>query len=271
MSFRRIHISRCFMLGALVSLATCWAATTSLAESFRIETNIFVGEEKEKEKDRAKEEVVSRTTTLFQNGIVYDFLEKPERTAVFRGPHGGNPGRFILLNAKERAQTEVTTERLVGAMTKLRTWAAQQKDPFLQFAANPRFDETFDREEGKLVLASHLQTYTVETTPTDHQDALAEYRQFLDWYTQLNTLLTTANPPDPRLKLNDAMARHKVFPAKIELQRAGEDPIRAEHVFTWRLSQADVQRIDEVQSALAAFRKVENQEFLRLSEPVPKK
>ncbi len=234
------------------------------AESFRIETKIYVGEEKEGKES----EPVSKTTTLFQNGIVYDFLEQPEQTAVFRKPLGDKPGRFILLCDKERVQTEVSTEQLTGTMKKLRSWARQQKDPFLQFAAAPRFDETFDGDKGKLVLASHLETYTVETTPTDHQDSLAEYREFLDWYTQLNTLLATHVPPDPRLKLNDSLARHKVFPAKIELKRAGEDPIRAEHVFTWRISQKDLQRIDDVRTGLASYRQTENQEFLKLTEPV---
>ncbi len=210
------------------------------AEAFRIETQIFVGEE---------EEPASKTTTLFQDGVVYDFLAKPEQTAVFRKPNGGKPGRFILLNDKERVQTEVSTDKLAGAMKKLRSWAAQQNDPFLQFAANPRFDETFDANDGKLVLASHLVTYTVETNPTQHQDALADYREFLDWYTQLNTLLAAGKlPPDPRLKLNDALARHKAIPAKVELKRAGEDPIRAEHDFTWRLSQKDLQRIEDVRA-----------------------
>jgi hypothetical protein len=166
-------------------------------------------------------------------------------------------------------QTEVSTDKLAGAMTKLRTWAAQQKDPFLQFAANPRFDETFDANNGKLMLASHLVTYTVETNPTQHQESLADYREFLDWYTQLNTLLAAGKlPPDPRLKLNDALARHKAIPAKVELKRAGEDPIRAEHDFTWRLSQEDLQRIEDVRAALTSHRNVENKDFLQISQPV---
>jgi hypothetical protein len=153
-------------------------------------------------------------------------------------------------------------------MKKLRTWASQQQDPYLQFAANPRFDETYDRDTGKLVLASYLVTYTVETNQTQRQDSLGAYREFLDWYTQLNALLTAGNPPDPRLKLNDSLARHKAIPSKVELKRAGEDPIRAEHDFTWRLSQDDLQRIEDVRTNLTAYQQVENQEFLKISQPV---
>jgi hypothetical protein len=160
------------------------------ADSFRIETKIFVGEEEE------KQEPVSISTTLFHDGIVYDFLEKPQQTAVFRKPTGDKPARFILLNDQRQIQPEVSTEKLIAAMKDLRSWAVKQRDPFLQFAAEPTFDETFDRATGKLELVSYLQTYTVETTQTQRQDALGPYREYLDWYTQLNTLLTAPIPPD---------------------------------------------------------------------------
>jgi hypothetical protein len=242
------RLAMVFVLGA--------CAAAKAGDGFRIETKIFIGEEKE---------AVSTTTTLFLEGVVYDFLAKPEQTAVFRKASSEKPGRFILLDNKNRVQTEVSTEELAGAMKKLRTWASRQTDPFLQFSADPKFDETFDRESGKLVLASHLETYTVETRPTQHQDSLVDYREFLDWYAQLNTLLTAGNPPNPRLQLNDALARHKVVPDKVALKRAGEDPIRAEHDFTWRLSQDDLQRIDDVRAALTTYRKVDNQEYLKTS------
>jgi hypothetical protein len=223
-----------------------------MGDGFRIETKIFVGDE---------EEPVSETTTLFLGGVVYDFLAKPEQVAVFRKSNGGKPGRFILLDRKARIRTELSTDQVAGAMGKLRTWAARQKDPFLQFAAHPQFKETF--KDGQLVLASHLENYTVDTTPAEQAQGLEEYREFLDWYTQLNTLLTHGPPPGPRLKLNDALARHQVFPLKVELTRDGDDePLRAEHEFIWRLSREDVDRIDDVREWLAAYRQVENEEFL---------
>ncbi len=234
------------------------------AEAFRIETKVYTGDPKDK-----KLEPISKTTTLFKDGIVYDFLEHPEQTAVFRKATGGKPGRFILMNDKERAQTEVSTEKLATTMKDLRKWASGQKDPFLKFAANPRFDETFDRDTGKLVLASPLQTYTVDTSPaSQHQDSMTDYHEFLDWYTQLNTLQTSPVPPDPRLKLNDALIRHRVVPVKVELKRTGEDLVWADHDFTWRLSQQDLQRIEDVQSGLTAYKQVENKEFLQMSQPV---
>jgi hypothetical protein len=225
------------------------------AEGFRIETKIYVGDE---------EEPVSQTTTLFLEGAVYDFLEQPAQIAVFRHPTGGKPGRFILLAPDERIQTEITTDQLAGAMTKLRTWAARQNDPFLRFAADPQFKESFDAGNGQLVLASHLENYTVATSRPEHAERLAEYREFLDWYTRLNTLVIAGPPPEPRLRLNEALARHEVVPLQVELKRAGEkDPLRAEHKFTWRLSRADQDRIEGVRASLASYRAVNNSEFQR--------
>ena len=234
--------------------------TSVFAEGFRIETKIYVGEENE------EAEPVSETTTLFLDGAVYDFLEKPEQTAVFRKPASGKPGQFTLLNDEHSIQTKISTDQLAGTMKKLRSWASQQRDPFLQFAANPKFDETFDKDNGKLVLASHLENYTVSTTTAQHPDVLGEYKEFLDWYAQLNTLLSSEKlPPQPRLQLNAALARHEVVPEKVQLSRAGEDPLRAEHTFTWRLSQDDQKRIDDVRAALSTFRELNNDEFLRLT------
>ena len=239
------------------SLLLCCPNFTA-AEGFRIETAVYVGDEKQP---------TSETTTLFLDGVVYDFLTKPDQTAVFRKPAGGKPGRFILLDPRRRVRTELSTEQLAGAMQKLRTWAARQEDPFLQFAADPEFKESFEPQTGQLVLASHLESYTVETERVEHAQALAEYREFLDWYARLNTLLAGGPPPEPRLRLNAALARHEVVPLKVELKRGREnEPLRAEHKFTWRLSGEDVERIDDVRASLAAYQSVPNAEFMRSSD-----
>jgi hypothetical protein len=55
---------------------------------------------------------------------------------------------------------------------------------------------------------------------------------------------------------------------KVELTRAGEKgPVRAEHEFTWRLSNDDRENIDEVRASLASYREVKNEEFLRDTRP----
>jgi hypothetical protein len=246
------------MGGVLVGCALLCLSNATAAAEFRIATAVYFGDE---------ELPTVETTTLFLDGVVYDFLTKPEQTAVFRKPAGGKPGRFILLNPRERVRTEFSTEQLSGAMQKLRTWAARQDDPFLQFASDPEFKESFEPETGELILASHVESYTVATERVEHAQALAEYREFLDWYAQLNSLLAGGPPPEPRLRLNAALARHQVVPVKVELKRGRDpEPLRAEHKFTWRLSNADIERIDDVRASLAAYQSVPNEEFVRERE-----
>ena len=85
-----------------------------------------------------------------------------------------------------------------------------------------------------------------------------------DWYTRLNALLSAGPPPEPRLQVNAALARYQIVPVKVELARSGENkPLRAEHEFTWRLSKDDQERIDDACASLAAYRPVENEEFLQ--------
>jgi hypothetical protein len=231
------------------------------AEGFRIETKIYFGDE---------EKPQSETTTLFLDGVVYDFLAAPAQTAVFRKPTGSKPGQFTLLDPQQRIQTKLSTDQLMRAMEKLSSWAAQQEDPFLQFAAAPKFEESYESEGSRLVLAHHLETYSATTSPADNLQALAEYREFLDWYTRLNSLLSADHfPPEPRLRLNEALARHQVVPVKIELTRAGiSEPLRAEHKFIWRLSRADLERIDEVRASLASYRETNNAEFLNATRMI---
>ena len=249
--FGGVALVACLALGA--SLAFANAAS---AEGFRIETKIFDG------KEGKVKEPVSTATTLFLNGTVYDFLSDPAQIAVFHKPPGDKPGRFILLDPERRVRTEFSTDKLSGAMDNLLKWASIQKDPFLKFASNPKFDEKFDRESGQILLTSYEENYRIETEPAERPEVLGEYREFLDWYTKLNTLLEAGPPPGPRLLVNAALAKHKVIPTKVELTRTGDDkPIRAEHDFTWRLSQADMKKIDDANASLAAYKLVENEEF----------
>ena len=153
-------------------------------------------------------------------------------------------------------------------MNKLRTWAARQNDPFLQFAANPQFDESFDRDSGKLVLASHLESYTVTTSPARASGCARPSIANSSTGTRSSTRCCQAGPPpEPRLRLNEALARHKVVPLKVELTRAGEkEPIRAEHDFTWRLSQDDCSG-STMSARRVSYREVTNEEFLQGTQP----
>src|SRR5262245_62467253 len=90
-------IARITAFSFILILSLMLGTPATAAEGFRIETKVFAGKEKAP---------VSETTTLFRNGVVYDFLKKPQQTAVFRKPGNGAPGRFILISDSHSIRTE---------------------------------------------------------------------------------------------------------------------------------------------------------------------
>ena len=243
--------ARLLSLVLALTVVFCAAAT---AQELRVETDVFVGDSTES---------IAHTVTMLQSGTFFDFTENPNRVAVFRRPVGDRPGRFILIDPASGTRTEVTTDKIQGLMTKLGAWAGGQEDPLLKFAAAPEFEEAFDTETGVLTLSSELWNYRVATIPSEGPTALARYREFVDWYSRLNTMLYGTLPPGPRLALNEALEKHGVLPVEIHRDVQSESqPVRATHLFTWRLSRTDRDRLDEARRQLATFEKVDNQAFV---------
>jgi hypothetical protein len=252
--FAHRPLSCLFLLSAVAWLHVAVMNATASAQQLRIETHVFVDDETEP---------ASHNITLFDSTTVYDFGESPELIAVFRAPTASHPGGFILLDMESRSRTDVSTERIGGLMKKLNRWAAEQEDELLKFSAEPDFEQTFDAESGVLTLQSPVWNYTVATVPAEDDQALARYREFTDWYTRLSTMLQSSLPPGARLKLNAALAEHSVVPVEIRRTVKSESTaLRSTHLFTWRLSREDRDRIDQAQSYLASFKKVGNEEFL---------
>ena len=58
-------------------------------QEFRIETEIYVGEEPKS---------VSHTVTVFEKAAVYEFIDNPQQIIVYRQGQEGKSGQFILLD-----------------------------------------------------------------------------------------------------------------------------------------------------------------------------
>ncbi|HMO84660.1 MAG TPA: hypothetical protein PKC18_07040 [Lacipirellulaceae bacterium] len=225
------------------------------AQEFRVETDVFVGD---------AETAASHTVTLFEKSAVYEFIDHPPQVIVYRQASEEHAGQFILLDPQSRQRTEVPVERVTRLMGKLAQLAAEQSDPVLKFAATPAFHESFDAESGSLTLAHPQWTYRVATVAAEPGGALDRYRDFTDRYAELSTMIHKTFPPGPRLKLNAALAERGVVPVEIRRTIGGDDKslVRAVHLFSWRLSRDDRQRIDQAQQNLAAYAKVANEKFL---------
>ncbi|QDU57729.1 hypothetical protein [Aeoliella mucimassa] len=235
----------------------------ALAVDFRIETKVYSGDE---------EVPVSQNTTLFQNGVVYDFVETTSRVSIYRHGMNDQPGRFVLLDPNLSIKTELSTDRMDVAIEKLRGWARLQQHPLLVFSADPNFAESFDTETGELSLVHPQMTYKAATKPVNRSEAWTDLRNYFDAYAKLNCMLGSPTPPTPRLALNKSLENHNVYPTEVTLSIAGnsltgegDTELRAEHTFTWRLSKDDRARITLVDEQLVSFRSVSNAEFQRQS------
>lgn len=249
----------CLALLAITVLGRSQPSLQAAAPEFRIETDVYVGEEVE---------AVSHTVTLFEESAVYEFTDNPAQTIVYREPSEGGPAQFILLDPTTHRRTDIEAERVSKLMDKLSGWAKEQKDPLLKFSADPQFEETFDVDSGDLTLANKQWTYRVATVRAENKVALKRYRSFTDRYAELTSMLENTPPPRPRLALNEALVKHNVAPVEIRRTIGGDDKnlVRATHLFTWRLSRDDRARLDEARQQVTSFEKVEAKEFLAARE-----
>jgi len=234
-----------------VLLSVCLASAAG-GQELRIETDVYAGD---------SDQPLNHTVTLFDAGTVYDFVDESQQISVFRPPTSTRPGQFILLDLTNRRRTEVTTDKIAALMDKLSDWAKKQEDPLLKFSAEPEFDELFEAETGQLTLDNSQWNYTVATVPAEDIEAVSQYRLFVDWYTRLNVMMHGSPPPGPRLALNAALEKHGVVPVEIR-RTVDSKPLRATHLFSWRLSREDRAQVEEVRKHLANFEKVDNKVFL---------
>lgn len=253
------------MLRLLATIAVALAPpATTMAADLRIETRVYAADD---------ERPINESVTCFHGGVVYDFRAAESRVTVYRGPVGEKPARFLLLDTEREIQTEIKASQIASTMSKLRRWAAAQTDPFLQFTGAPQFDESYDAETGELKLTSEQLSYRLVTTPVKHEELKLELRSFLDAFAQLHTLLEAGLPPEPRLRVNEALFRRGVIPVEVELTaRDDEEPgLRGEHDIAWVLSRRDRLKIDQVADQLASFTRVSNADFQRSRKQVAAK
>ncbi len=260
---RLINLRRLMALAAAIAsvggAACSWSP--SLAEEFRVENKIFVGGDKEPR---------TQSTTIFYEGLVYDYLQRPAEVTIFDKARR----RFVLLDPTRRVKTEISADE-IGALNKnLRDWAASQSDPYLQFLANPKFEEEFDEGTGQLKFTSAWLTYRVVTVDSQSEAIARQYRDFSDWYTLLNTRINPGSKlPFARLAINEALEKRGQLPKEVHLTmrtRRGlpfqKVTIRSEHLLVRTLVQSDRDRIKQSDEFMGMFRPVDFQEYQKMEE-----
>jgi hypothetical protein len=227
------------------------------ADDFRIESKIFVGKEIV---------ATSENLTLFRGGQVYDFLTKPSETTVFDKPRG----RVILLDPARKVRTEIKSDRLIAFSEELKVWASKQSDPFLKFAADPRFQQRLE-PSGELAFTSPFISYRIGTVKANTDSVAQQYLEFADSYARLNALTNPGSvPPLPRLAINAALFKTEAIPESVQMtmparQRLGgkTTTLRSEHSIAWRLLESDLQRINDAEESLVTFTPVPLEHYLK--------
>jgi hypothetical protein len=222
--------------------------TDARAEDFRVENKVFLEGEREPG---------MQSTTIFHEGVVYDYLKAPAEVVVF--DKGRN--RILLLDLSRRVLTELTTDEVSGLNKGLKEWALSQGDPFLRFLANPQLEEAFNEQAAELVLSSSWLTYRVVLANPGSGEIARQYREFSDWSTLLNTRLNPGSKlPFARLLVNQSVEKRQQLPKEVHLttrsKKGKKVTARSEHQLVRTLVQSDRDRIRQTDEYLAMFRRV---------------
>ncbi len=235
-------------------------AGTARSEDFRVENKVYLGNEKEP---------CVESTTIFHNGIVYDYLKKPAETVVI----DNDRGRIVLLSIERGVKTELTTEEVKGFTERFRQRAASRDNPFVAFLASPQFEQQFDDSSRELTFSSQWITYRVKTAAARSTEAAEQYRRFADWQSRLNTLVNPhATPPFARLVVNAELEQRGEIPREVQLTLAppGRFPrrpiiVRSEHQFIHRLVESDRAQVAKTGQFLTGLKAVSFDQYQKLN------
>jgi hypothetical protein len=263
---------RPWFLGLLSFVAvTCGWSPSAMSEEFRIETEIFVTHESEP---------IAKNVTLFTDKRVYDFsLASSEEIAIFEP----DEKTFTLIDLGREVQTRFTTRDLLTFLGELKLQAAGT-GTLAQFAAEPRFEETFDRTDKILGLTGSHMVYEARGIEAINPESAQQYQRFADWYARLNSTRPGALPPYARLQLNRSLADKELIPVEVRLRfslkplesrregetdedvRARETNVRSRHRVNWGLLQIDRRRIDAANLMRKQYRLVSFDQYRGLDK-----
>ncbi len=242
-------------ISVLSLLASMTVTIPTAGQDFRIESDVFVGGDREP---------VAQSVTLFAGSLVYDFpLTGPQEITVFDGARG----RFVLLDVPRKTKTTLQTQELLEITAAIKV-QAQKLDGVFAFAAAPQFKTEIDSQTGWLTLSGGPITYRTKGVKPETSTAVTAYRDFADWYARLNSTQPGSLPPFARMELNRVLEQRQEVPEEVELvvepknRWAGRKlVIHSRHIYNWRLSNTDRKRIDTAGGYMADFQAVSFPEY----------
>lgn len=266
-------MTRPYFVALLTLGLLCSLAANSAAQSYRMETDVYVTGRKQPE---------CQTLTLVTDGLVYDFLttfppENPKGELTEVVVFNLSSGRVVLLDVKRSVKTVLTTDQILQLTASIKTNVPANNAVF-QFAANPQFETKFSELDNQLTLSSETMTYRVEGVKPDKAGAVGSYQEFADWSARLNSCRPGNLPPHARMELSKQLADRGLIPQKIHRTivvpgRFGNKKLEVEsrHMVNWGLSTKDHKRIETVGEQINTFEPVPFQVFTGVDKVAAKK
>lgn len=246
---------------ALSVAAFCLLTARGGAQDFRIDTEIFIGDDKEP---------AAETLTIFSQGMIYDFLlTEPAEMTVLDTVRG----RFTLLDPARRVKCGLGTQEVLDQTFALATHAAQSRDALFAFAAKPEFEtkveefEEYGQPRTRITLTGKPLSYVVIGREPEKPEAVAAFRYFADEFAQLNSLRAGNLPAGARLEVNKALADRRLIPLEVTRTIPATNPlgreivVKSRHLVNWTLSGEDRKKIDRAGTGLAEFSAVSFEEY----------
>ncbi len=218
---------------------------TARTQDFRIETDVFVDDEREPRFE---------SLTIFQGDYVYDFSQNGNQEVTVLDQRRQ---RFILLDPKLRRQTSFTTAQVLEVNAYLRAQSATDKR-----SPPEKFAVSIDEQDRRVTVVGERLKYTAQAQTPRFELAAALYQNFADWYVRLNAMRQGNPPPFARIRLNTALADKGWIPERVErTQVGGRGKVWTRHYPLWILSRTDRERLANVGEMMATYTAVSPEEY----------
>lgn len=241
-------------------LLACGLTQPSAAQEFRIDTEIYVG-------DQAQ--ATSTNTTLFSDGLVYDI---PTTGSSMHEACVLEPARrrIVLLDRSRQVKLELDDLQLIRMGDSLRKQTQQNKAA--EFLVRDRFEEQVDVASGVATLTSPLITYRVTGSRPSDVRMLPAHNQFLSYFTRMKFSDPHAFPPFPRLQLNETISKAGWIPSEVTI-KIEKNPLypegmsaRSRHTLTPTLSDRDRQTIADLKAQWLNYQSVNLEKYRALGQ-----
>ena len=253
------------LCGAFAVLLACGVAR---GEDFHVESKVYVVGDK-------NNKPITETTTIFYQGIVYDFLKHPgeirDPESTIFDPAGQ---RFIVLDPQRKLSTEISLKDTKEFLGQVRLQAAGHKDPILNFLSNPEFSEKEDKDQ--LEFTSAWMIYRLKTMPAKSDEIARQYGEFSHWHGQFNVMINPSSlPPFGRMAISKTLEERRLLPLEVYMTISPKGPqkklvMRAEHRFQWTILETDRQSVSDAQRQMKLFRQVSLKEYNERLKDDPK-